>query len=176
MDFISDCVWFDDETRKKIFDMVFGTKKEQSDIFRAEFEENDKKVEKWFRYEGNAVYDDYGKLELVVGRLCNITSEKEREERERIARQRDALTGLYSFERVRQIAIELEEQEPDRIHEVMIINIKNMNDIVECYGDIYADNLIVMIAGELRKFGSEKKVYVAKLPGAAFMFFIPNCD
>ena len=27
MDFISDCVWFDDETRKKIFDMVFGTKK-----------------------------------------------------------------------------------------------------------------------------------------------------
>lgn len=45
-----------------------------------------------------------------------------------------------------------------------------MNDIVECYGDIYADNLIVMIAGELRKFGSEKKVYVAKLPGAAFMF------
>lgn len=176
MDFISDCVWFDDETRKKIFDMVFGTKKEQSDIFRAKFEENDKKVEKWFRYEGNAVYDDYGKLELVVGRLCYITSEKEREERERIARQRDALTGLYSFERVRQIAIELEEQEPDRIHEVMIINIKNMNDIVECYGDIYADNLIVMIAGELRKFGSEKKVYVAKLPGAAFMFFIPNCD
>ena len=54
---------------------------------------------------------------------------------------------------MRQIAIELEEQEPDRIHEVMIINIKNMNDIVECYGDIYADNLIVMIAGELRKFG-----------------------
>ena len=51
-----------------------------------------------------------------------------------------------------------------------------MNDIVECYGDIYADNLIVMIAGELRKFGSAKKVYVAKLPGAAFMFFIPNCD
>ena len=34
MDFISDCVWFDDETRKKIFDMVFGTK-EQSDIFRS---------------------------------------------------------------------------------------------------------------------------------------------
>jgi len=66
-------------------------------------------------FEYDMLNDDYGKLELVVGRLCDITSEKEREERERIARQRDALTGLYSFERVRQIAIELEEQEINRI-------------------------------------------------------------
>ena len=176
IDFVSECKWFDSENRQKVLEMVLGTKKEQSDIFRAEFDEDGKRVEKWFRYEGNAIYDDYGKLELIVGRLCDITSEKEREERERIASQRDSLTGLYSFERVRQIAVELEDEKPDKIHEVMIINIKNMNDIVECYGDIYADNLIVMIAGELRKFGCEKKVYVAKLPGAAFMFFIHNCD
>ena len=175
IDFVSNCEWLDSENRQKVRDMVLGTKKEQSDIFKAEFEESGSLLVKWFRYEGNAVYDEYGKLELIVGRLCDITAEKEREERERIARQRDALTGLYSFEHVRQIAIELEDEIPDKIHEVMIINIKNMNDIVECYGDIYADNLIVMIAGELRKFGSEKKVYIAKLPGAAFMFFIHDC-
>lgn len=175
-DYISNNSWFDSETRQKILDMVFGTKKEQSGIFKTEFEDNGSLSVKWFRYEGNAVYDDYGKLELIVGRLCDITAEKEREEREKIARQRDALTGLYSFERVRQIAIELEEEIPDKVHEVMIINIKNMSDVVDCYGDIYADNIMVMIAGELRKFGSEKKVYIAKLPGAAFMFFIHDCN
>ena len=35
-----------------------------------------KKLRSGFVMKGNAVYDDYGKLELVkVGRLCNITRE-----------------------------------------------------------------------------------------------------
>ncbi len=174
--FVSESTWFDSENRSNILDMVLGTKKEQSGLFKTELNENGKIIEKWFKYEGHAIYDEYGNIELIVGRLCDITDEKEREEREQIARQRDALTGLYSFEHVRQIAMELEEENADRIHEVMIINIKNMNDIIECYGEIYADNLMVMIASELRKFGSEKKVYVAKLPGAAFMFYIHDCD
>ena len=87
----------------------------------------------------------------------------------------DELTGLLTFEGIKEVYNDLNDKFVDKEHEVMIVNIKNMSEIVECYGELYARNLFIIIAGMLREYEIENVVYAVKLPETAFMIYIHDC-
>ena len=87
----------------------------------------------------------------------------------------DELTGLLTFEGIKEVYNDLNDKFVDKDHEVMIVNIKNMAEIVECYGELYARNLFIIIAGMLREYEIENVVYAVKLPETAFMIYIHDC-
>ena len=176
IDYVSGSKMCSKEDRQKILHFILSNDRNRGDEIKLLVSRKDESVqERWIHFEGRHVNDDMGHTEVIVGKLIDVTKEREKAIRESLARQRDSMTGLYTYEYIQNIAMQLEEKYPDKTHEVMIINIKNMNDIIECYGGTYADNLLITVANTIGNYENEG-ICVAKLPGMAFMVYIHDCD
>lgn len=124
----------------------------------------------WFRYEGQAVYDEEGKPVKSVGRTLDITEEKN--ERDRLEKQvsRDLLTGLYN----REVALRMIERKlPADMRSggaLLIADIDDFKQINDKFGHLYGDTLLETISGIIYTHFRAKDI-VSRVDGDEFLIY-----
>lgn len=124
----------------------------------------------WFRYEGQAVYNEEGKPVKSVGRTLDITEEKN--ERDRLEKQvsRDLLTGLYN----REVALRMIERKlPADMRSggaLLIADIDDFKQINDKFGHLYGDTLLETISGIIYTHFRAKDI-VSRVDGDEFLIY-----
>ena len=122
----------------------------------------------WILYEGKNQYDDKGELKAVVGKLRNITSEKQEQSIQYDKKKRDRVTGLYLYEIVEKEILLTEH--PLHVHGVVMINVTNYLNILQVYGHIFGEMILHNIADIIQKQVPDTGI-ICRYEGAIFMIY-----
>lgn len=126
----------------------------------------------WIRYQGTALRDEHGNTSVILGRTLNIDNEYR--EHEKIVQRllRDGLTGLYNRattkEKVDQCLERSNLDEKQSIHNFMIIDIDNFQQINELLGHVEGDEIIEMFSKELEKLFHSTDI-IGRIGGDKFL-------
>ena len=127
----------------------------------------------WLRQEGNAVYDGNGTPVKVVGRVTDITREKN--DRELLEKEvtKDALTGLYNMEVARKM-IEKRMTDPEESDCVlMLVDLDDFSRINEAYGHVYGDVVLESTANIIYSNFNANDI-VCRISGDEFLVYCPH--
>ena len=124
----------------------------------------------WYRYEGQAIYNEDGIPVKSAGRTLDITEEKN--ERDRLEKQvsRDLLTGLYN----REVALRMIERKlPADTRTggaLLIVDIDDFKQINDKFGRLYGDTLLETISGIIYTHFRAKDI-VSRVDGDEFLIY-----
>lgn len=111
----------------------------------------------------------------IFGKISNIQSEKEKEEKLQTMKTRDGLTGLYNKEYGVQLIQEyMSQKNPDEICGLMLFDMDDFRRINHKEGRVFADALLQEVADILRAESGPEDIQV-RLGGDEFMLFVKNC-
>lgn len=127
----------------------------------------------WFLYEGKTQIDSNGSITSIIGRLQDITSQKEEQLRLMEAEKRDRVTNLYLYEYLDKSIIN--EEEILHNHGVVLVNIINYLKILQVYGHIFGEMILRNIADMIQKHADEQAV-VARYEGSIFLIYFEECS
>ena len=113
---------------------------------------------------------------VIVGKISNIQSEKEKEFALEEAKSRDVLTGLYTKEAgIRMVKKYMEQKSPDEVCGMMLLDMDNFQEINKAEGNVFADAILQEAARIILAETGEDDIQI-RLGGDEFMLFIKNCD
>ncbi len=127
----------------------------------------------WIRIEGRVVKRG-GKKIRVVGKITDITSEKEKEKDFLEVAQRDNATGLYTWDIGLQLIDKLAVQDGEKLY-YLFFKILNLSDITDEYGSFFTDAIILRVA-ETAKAVLKPEDYLFRLNNATFIAIIRDTD
>ena len=122
----------------------------------------------WIRIEGRVVKRGGKKIRLV-GKITDITKEKEKEKDFLEVAQRDNATGLYTWDIGEQLIERLTGQGEEKLY-YLFFKIMNLSDINDEYGSFFADAIILRVA-ETAKDVLKPEDYLFRLNNSTFILF-----
>lgn len=140
------------------------------------FIENGKECGGWVYFEVNILRNSKGKTVTILGKLRDITEEKMEEMKAEEAKRFDALTGMYYYASMRKIIQETEIINDGKMHQVMIVHLKNYKEIGECYGDIYRDFVVMNAAEVMKEAGSDAGALSCRLSPTVFLVYLEDSE
>lgn len=153
---------------------------ESGDRFQKEidisFMENGREYISWSFFEVLIIRDETGSPDTIVGKLRDITQQKMEELQAEEAKNHDALSGMYNYSSLRKIVQGMDAKFKNKTHQIMIVHIRNYDDIAECYGEVYRDFVLINVADVIKKVVVGKEAYTCRLSKDAFTIYIPDCD
>lgn len=164
----------------KIFEQYTSILPEDGDKFAEEFcltyRENGNEIPLWVSINLSLLRDEDGEVSTVIGRIRNITDEKLEQIKREEAQHYDTLTGMYVYSSLRKIIDESTNSMPGTTHQIMVLHIKNYQQITECYGEIYRDFVMVNIAEVIKSVVASEEVLCCRLSDDVFIIYIDDCD
>lgn len=156
-----------------LFHEVIHIPEEKGNHFQEEicinFEENGVKYPAWAHFEINILRNKAGLPSAVIGRLHDITESKILELKRKEEKHVDALTGMYTYDSFKRIVEEMGNN--DLPHQIMVIHLKNNQEIAECYGEIYRDFVILNAADYIKKKIEPYDVLACRLAADVLMLY-----
>lgn len=153
---------------------------ENGDRFQKEidisFMENGREYISWSFFEVLIIRDETGNPDTIVGKLRDITEQKMEEIQAEEAKNYDALSGMYNYSSLRKVVQGMEVKYKNKTHQIMIVHIRNYDDIAECYGEVYRDFVLISVADVIKNAAAQKEAYTCRLSKDAFAIYIPDCD
>ncbi len=141
------------------------------------FEEGGREYGGWAHYEVSILRNSKGRSVMILGKLRDVTEEKLEEMKAEEAKKFDALTGMYYYASLRKIIRESEIVNVGKVHQIMIVHLKNYREIGECYGEIYRD-FVVMNAAEVIKeaAGDVAGAMACRLSSSVFLMYLEDSE
>lgn len=130
----------------------------------------------WAYFEVNIIRDSAGLPETILGKIRDITEQKLDEIKAAEAKNYDTLTGMYHYGSLRKIVRESEGRTRGKTHQIMIINIKNYQEIAQSYGEVYRDFVIMNTAEVIKKNVQGDGILTSRLSDEVFLVYIEDCD
>lgn len=128
------------------------------------------KGEKWISWNNDAILDENGEVEYIISVGHDITELKRINDKLLYDAEHDELTGLLNRRGLFKKIDELKNVKKWAAFFIDLNNFKNINDL---YGHDVGDNLICLLANELKKL--EKFGYIiCRLYGDNFLVVVPN--
>lgn len=129
----------------------------------------------WCRCQYQTLYDKKKKPFLAMGKLVDISSQKERERILLEKSERDSLTGLYNKATVEnQIRLYLQEERSRGF--LYMIDIDNFKQVNDRRGHVEGDRLLAQIGAALRSVFREESDILGRAGGDEFVAFMTGSD
>lgn len=142
-----------------------------SEICYKTIDENGAENDCWMLYEGKSCTNEAGELRSIVGRLRDITSEKERQELQIEKEKQDRVTGLYLYEAVEdQICLS---EHILHTHGLLLVNTVNYLKILQAYGHVFGEMILRNIADIIYAYAPNAS-YICRYEGAIFLVYAEN--
>lgn len=153
---------------------------EMGNYFREEvdlsYTEGEKLHTVWVFIELNVLRDSEGKPETLIGKVRDITQSKLEGIKSEEAKKADPLTGMYSYISMHKIIKEMAGYYADALHQIMIVNIKNVQEITKCYGAVYRDFVLMNVAEVIRNAVSDEGILTCRLSECVFLIYIADTE
>ena len=110
----------------------------------------------WYRLSGTKTFDTDGYPISIIGQTSNINQQKV--EYEQLVEQaaQDSLTKLYNYATFTEKCItRITSMDEPSILALMVIDVDNFTDLNDTYGYVFADAVLIEIAGRLKKLFSD---------------------
>ncbi len=135
----------------------------------------DKPEYMWFRYIGNAVFDDDGKAFRVVGKTLDVTKEKNDISDKQKKSQIDPLTQVYNKTSAKQMIenVLTVSASHNFCHMMIIIDADNFKEINNKWGHLYGDYVLEAAAARISGTFSSTDI-VGRIGGDEFVVFCPD--
>lgn len=127
---------------------------------------------KWVFEQGQAVYDEHGRVEVLEGLIIDITDRKKREEEIEYLSIHDPMTGLYNRRFFAQEIIRLDQASFMPLS-IIIGDINGLKFINDAFGHAEGDKLIVQTSEIIRK-NCGKSAIIARTGGDEFSILLPR--
>lgn len=155
------------EFERMLSRLVHGKLENQSElhVWKSDKKENDV----WMLYEGKTIKDENGKNVAVIGKLRDITKEKQERELQKEKEQKDRVTGLYLYEYAEEQIRKTEQ--PFHMHGVLLVNASNYLMILQVYGHVFGEMILHNI-GEIISEHATKRAVVSRYEGSLFLVYL----
>ncbi|MBR1740958.1 MAG: response regulator [Lachnospiraceae bacterium] len=162
-----------------VFQKMIKLPEEKGNHFQEEicinFEENGVKYPAWANFEINIIRNEEGKPATILGRLHDITALKVEELKRKEEKHVDTLTGMYTYESFKRLVEEMSGSS-DTTHQIMVLHIKNYQEIADCYGEVYRDFVILNTADYIKKKVEPWDILTCRLAADVFILYINDGD
>ncbi|MDO5114615.1 MAG: diguanylate cyclase [Synergistaceae bacterium] len=127
------------------------------------------KKETWAEFRFTKIFDRYGKVQRIIGRLTNIDEKKRHIQRLKSQAESDPLTGLLNrkaaFGYMKDF---LSGRGKDGLHAFMVIDVDDYKKVNDIFGHVTGDAVLTVLAKEMRSFFRSSDI-VGRLGGDEFM-------
>ena len=130
----------------------------------------------WVHYEVNILRNSKGRSVTILGKLRDVTEERLEEMKAEEAKKFDALTGMYYYASMRKIIHESEIINTGKMHQIMIVHLKNYREIGECYGEIYRDFVVMNAAEVMKEAGKVAGALTCRLSPGVFLMYLEDSE
>jgi len=128
----------------------------------------------WLFVEGKAIHSGNGDIIKIIGKMRDISADKQREAEFRDSLERDSLTKLYKYDAAKKYIIEyLNQHGRENVSALLIINLNNMQEINERYGFAFGDLMLTEFAQAMRDSSGTRDIQ-ARINGVEFMLFLKD--
>ena len=128
---------------------------------------------RWVKVIGQTFYDEKGKPERVLGKVCDIDEQKKKEKELREKSQKDSLTGLLNNLTIKQqIAWRLQSLERGQMRYLVVLDVDSFKKINDTNGHLFGDAVLCSFADEMCKLFPE--ALKGRIGGDEFVFYIEN--
>ncbi len=129
---------------------------------------SDEEAFRWFSVTGNVIYEDKEPIKLI-GKLHDITEDKENENERLLQLRRDRITKLYNADTAKPMMEEyLFKMSRYELAALYTINIDKFNEILKIYGNMFGYTVMEQVAEVLKDiFGTEDIIF--RYEGACFI-------
>ena len=158
------------EDIQKVIDLLNGTKDEPVSVRMCRKEPGEFV---WVKVEGRLVQKNGRKIR-VVGKITNITEEKENEKDFLEVAKKDPATGFYTWEIGDQLIERLLESGCERLY-YLFFKILNLSEITDQYGSFFTDAIISRIA-ETSRSVLKPDDYLFRLNNDTFIAIITDTE
>lgn len=128
---------------------------------------------KWYLVEGSFIKNEDNKPIRLVGKLHDITPEKQYDMEKKAAADKDQVTGLYLYHYFEQCLKNLSESDQKGV--AISILIENFRQLEDAYGYVYCDSILQNIAEVIKKIFGQNG-YFCRLHGAHFVVFVSRAN
>lgn len=140
------------------------------------FEEGGREYGGWVHYELTILRNSKGRSVTILGKLRDVTEERLEEVKAQEAKKFDALTGMYYYASLRKIIHESEIMNDGKMHQLMIVHLKNYREIGECYGEIYRDFVVMNAAEVMKEAGEAAGALTCRLSPSVFLIYLEDSE
>lgn len=158
------------EYNKKFFDIIKSQENGTTEIYT--LLSND--TFHWIRITSKIIYNDRNVPVYVIGKICNIDSEKEEKNMLLDKVQKDSLTNIYNAAYIRKLtAKNLLDLSTDKNGALLIIDIDYFKSINDTYGHLFGDKVLVNVAKILDESFAKDDI-VGRLGGDEFSVYVKD--
>ena len=177
--FVKNTNWKSGEVRNRFLECMnsYGDE-EENQSFRIDlrFMENEVEYGGWAFVEINIKRDKSGDPVMILGKLRDVTEEKIEEIKAGEAQNFDALTGMYYYASLRKIIKESEKANGDKMHQIVIVHLKNYAEIARCYGEIYRDFVVMNAAEVIKEAVAGTEALTCRLSPCVFLVYMEDSE
>ena len=159
----------DAELEYRLLQLIHGKLKNQSELCLKSNDSSKRNI--WMLYEGKTMQDEQGNNVAVIGKLRDITKEKQERKLQKEKEKKDRVTGLYLYELTEKHIHQIEKS--THTHGILWINITNYLMILQLYGHVFGEMVLYNI-GETISQNTSKKAIVSRYEGAIFLIYLEN--
>ncbi len=135
---------------------------------------NPEGVYTWYRLSGTKVFESDDYPVSVIGQMSDINKSKVEFEELREQASQDPLTKLVNYGAFTEAASKkILTNEDSRIMALLLIDVDDFNDLNESFGYVFADAVLIDIAGRLRKIFPENTI-IGRFGGDEFVVLLDN--
>lgn len=128
----------------------------------------------WMRIKETGIFDQDKKLLRIVGKMTDITEEKQQIENLKAKADKDSVTGVYNKQATQNlIESYLKGEGRSGQHALFVIDIDDFKGINDTWGHRQGDEIISFLAGELKNMFRFEDI-VGRIGGDEFMVLIKN--
>lgn len=158
------------EYNKKFFDIIKSQENGTTEMYSL-LSDN---TFHWIRITSKIIYNDRNVPVYVIGKICNIDSEKEEKNMLLDKVQKDSLTNIYNAAYIRKLtAKNLLDLSTDKNGALLIIDIDYFKSINDTYGHLFGDKVLVNVAKILDESFAKDDI-VGRLGGDEFSVYVKD--
>lgn len=128
---------------------------------------------KWVFEQGQGIYDKDGNVVALEGLIIDITDRKEQELKLKYISEHDTLTGLHNRSYLEALLSNVLKNKENGKRAVLLLYLRKFSFINLAYGYLYGENLIKLLAEELKKMSSEN-VELFHISIDRFVFYVSD--
>lgn len=110
----------------------------------------------WYSLSAKVMYDETGKISMIVGYLHNINQQKEHELEEGRKKTTDPVTGFYRRDEGFRMIREMRSRKPEGV--LFLLQIRSFRKLNERYGLTFGDLLLDQLSDELRTESEKEEI------------------